>query len=568
MRVPVVAVWLGVMATGVGLAMWVSQGMRELDLELPPLDQSRSRPQGGFFVAATVEPLHLNPLTTSDAAVRTLILRYTHDSLLYPDPKTGALMPAVAEAVELEPGTGALTVRLRPGVVFSDGAALTIADLEFAYRAAKAPGATFGSAREAFDPLDGFETIDARSCRLRVATPMPHVRMLVSLAYPVVQARYWRSAVASLAAAEGKTAPAVGSAEFSALLARVRLPGPGTGAYVVARDRVSGEAAWRRGIDLTLVQNPSSWRRLAQPDCWNLMGLRFRFLSDAAAILAELRAGRLDWYFGEDAEALQSAHPALQQRMRLADYRSPRLGHHMVVWNLRRKPFDDVRVRRALSMLFDRNAIVSDLLKGRGRAAAAWFRPDDQEYPTDLAPMPFDPTQARALLTAAGVVGESVVPFTVTVFVGDHSPLQRRILELALPAFATAGVQLVIERRYWGDVVERYEKRDFDAVLMSWNHQAVCDPFFNFHSSQSDAPGKNYSGLQDPEIDAQLVAARNELDDQKRIGMYRAWAHSLSRLEPVSLLVHPRPTLLIDKRFQDAEPGALGVVLDRFWVAP
>jgi dipeptide transport system substrate-binding protein len=292
------------------------------------------------------------------------------------------------------------------------------------------------------------------------------------------------------------------------------------------------------------------------------MGLRLRFLADSAAYVAELRAGRLDWYGGDDAAALLASDARLRQRMRLLEYRSLRLGHHMVVWNLRRKPYDDVRVRQALSMLFDRRACVEHVFGGSACAAAAWFRPGEPEYPTDLEPMPFDPAAARDLLRASGVGGETA-PFPVTVYVGNALASQRRMLEMALPAFVAAGLRLAIERRDPSEVLQRLENRDFDGVLLVWNHEPWIDPFGNFHSSQADAPGINYSGLNDPAVDALLVEARAQPDPRLRASRYAELARLLHRLQPVSLLVHPRHTVLVDKRFHGAEPGALGLVVDR-----
>jgi len=556
--------WLGLAAVGGALALWVLERERPSVLDLPPLDASRPLPQGGFWTGAATEPPDLNPFTTSDAVAR-LVLRYTHDTLLERDPDTGSVAPAVAEAIELEAGGEALTVRLRPDVRFADGAPLTVDDLEFTFRVAKAPRMKLGSLAEAFDLVQAFERTGPNSFRLPIAVRHFKVLAAVGTSYPVLQARYWREAVAAAAAAAGTPLPAEGSDAFAALVGRVRLPGPGTGAYALARDRTTGDVAWRRGRELVLVQNPTSWRRAAQPRRYNLMGIRLRFLPDAAARLAELRAGRLDWYADDDAEAVLAADPSLRERMQLLEYRSPRLGHHMVVWNTQRAPFTDVRVRRALSMLFDRRAIVEELLHGHGTAAAAWFRPGEPEYPPDLAPVPFDLVAARAELQECGIVGDRE-PKSISILVANQLPLHRRILDLAQPAFVAAGLRLLPEVRDWSEVVSRYESRDFDAVLMSWSHEPWIDPWVNFHSSQADPPGKNYSGVRDDEVDRLLEQARTELDGSARAALYRRLGHRLRELEPVSLLVHPRHTLLIDRRFRGAEPGPLGVVADGMWV--
>ena len=60
------------------------------------------------------------------------------------------------------------------------------------------------------------------------------------------------------------------------------------------------------------------------------------------------------------------------------------LGHYFVLWNCRRPPFDDPRVRRALGLLFDRDAICREVFGGQATVAKGYFRPGSPEYPDRL----------------------------------------------------------------------------------------------------------------------------------------------------------------------------------------
>ncbi len=547
----------------VGLGLWVANANPETDLVLPRLDEARPRPQGGFCRIAITDPPHLNPFTSSDAVARTLVLRYTHDTLMELDPERAELRAAVGE-VELDASGLGLVVRLRPGIVFADGAALSVDDCEFVFRAAKSPGVTLGSIGSAIDPVGGFERLDATSFRLVLKERHFAARGEVALAFPILQARWWRAQIAALAAATGVPCPEPGDAPFAGFLQRVELPGPGTGAYQLGMDRRTGGVAWRRGHELYLVQNPSSWRLQAQPQLWNLQGFHLRVLQDPTARMAELRAGRLDLLADDGVAAVHATDEGVRARFQLVDYTSPSLGHHMVIWNTRRPPFDDARVRRALSALFDREAIVDRLLRGRGAPAASWFRPGDPEYPAPPRAVPFDPEAARQMLLAASSAW-SARP--VEILVADASSLQRQILEQAIPAFEQAGLHLEIARREWGELTARRRARDFDGVLMQWSHDRWIDPYFNFHSSQATENGLNYSGIADAGLDDLLVRAREELDHDRRVALYQEFNSRLRELEPVSLLVHARRSLVVHRRFQGVEETALGVRADSFWVA-
>lgn len=547
----------------VGLGYWASRQPVQT-LVLPAVDPSRPLPQGGVFVGAITDPAHLNPLTTRDGVVRSFVLRYTHDSLLDRDPLTGELRDAAARVEEIDGGM-ALRVRLRDGLVFEDGQRVTSDDLLFTLALAKSPGMPLGGVEDCFSRIERGERVDDVSLVLRLVRRDRTHRLVVGTDFPVLQRAAWQAAMAGAAKAMGLALPAPGAPDAARVAAAVVLPGPGTGAYALAREVATSAIAWRRGQDLVLLQNPRSWRRTAYPRAYNLLGVRYRVLPEAAARVAELRAGRLDWYFDEDGPALH-ADPEISARYQLLKYATTRSGHHMVVWNTRRPHLADVRVRRALAMLFDRQTILDKHMSGNGVVAAAWFRPTDPEYPPDLAAPPFDIEAARQLLVQAGIGHQARL--TLTILVPDFTPLHRRILEEALPTFASVGIDLDVQRRSMGEVQQRLDRREFDGALFTWYHSPWIDPFTEFHSSQADPPGLNFSGLCDREIDATLAAAREVDDVAARVELYRKFCHLLNAAAPVALLVHPRSTLLVSRRFDGVAAGALGVVLDGMWLKP
>jgi peptide/nickel transport system substrate-binding protein len=75
-------------------------------------------------------------------------------------------------------------------------------------------------------------------------------------------------------------------------------------------------------------------------------------------------------------------------------------------------------------------------------------------------------------------------------------------------------------------------------------------------------------GYANPEVDRVLEDARRELDDERRAALYRKFNLIFHRDQPVTLLAHERAAVLLHKRFRRAEPGALGLVPELWWVAP
>src|SRR5262249_40198837 len=142
-----------------------------------------------------------------------------------------------------------------------------------------------------------------------------------------------------------------------------------------------------------------SWKRAANPGTWNFAGVRLLFRDQAGATKALLR-GELDW-FTNPPDALVVSRPELLQTYRRLDYDYDSLGVYRVAWACQPAPTDDVRVRRALGMLFDVDSWRKGCA-GLGPRAVAHCKTYSPEYPRDLVPLPFDPPAARRLLREAG----------------------------------------------------------------------------------------------------------------------------------------------------------------------
>src|SRR5690606_20762505 len=100
----------------------------------------------------------------------------------------------------------------------------------------------------------------------------------------IAQRRFFVEAAARL---EPKAADPTTDAFFEAL-PQITSCGPGTGPYA---ESTGGGSGWVRESHLDLVRNPHCWRRAAQPEAWNLDGLRLRFITDEAGKLAAARDG-------------------------------------------------------------------------------------------------------------------------------------------------------------------------------------------------------------------------------------------------------------------------------------
>lgn len=518
------------------------------------------KPQGHVYTGAAGEPSDVNPFTTYDPLGRGLVLAYTHDTLLDQDPDTGLLRPALAESYELSADETNCTFTLREGVVFSNGAPLTMEDVLFGWELAQAGHLTMGFAGQGLKRITAVESLDGRRFRVHFKERYFASVDAVGLSWVVANKQFFLERVRS-SLDPGESMPAVATPRFAVLLKQIKEEcGPGTGPYVLLNDP-HGVSNWRRRQELLLTRHEGCWRRSLRPGSWNFAGMRVLFRDPAGARNALLR-GEVDWFSGAQLDALLAAQPALNDNFHRYDYDTPKLGCYRMVWNCKVKPFDDVRVRRAMAMLLNR-AEVEKVFLGTANTATAHAKLGSRAYP-ELEPLPFDPAAARKLLREAGFDAEQGTPLHLTLLTYHGHEPTRRLVELFTNAAKSAGVQVEVHARESAGVVAEKSLKQWHGFLALQFFEPWCDPYRFLHSEGLE----NEGGWQHPDADRLADAARHEFDADKRAGLWRQLHELAHREQPATLIVHPLASMLFNQHIEDCVPGPLGLKPDRAWVAP
>ncbi|MBI5852870.1 MAG: ABC transporter substrate-binding protein [Planctomycetes bacterium] len=519
----------------------------------------RARPQGDLWRSGVPPIPSLNVFTTRDAVAVRLVLAYTHETLVDRDPWTGELRAGAARAWRVDDDGRTWIFDLRDDLRFADGAPVTREDVEFTLRAARDPRVEPKSDMSAaLASLESAVLRGERELVLVAKEPDGQLPLRIAAEVRIAQIAFFSAEIRSRAEDATPWDDA-----WTQALAEAAWSGPGTGPYAVRR-RDDGSPDWSRGEYLDLVANAHGWQRSARATSWNLAGFRLLFLPDESARLAALKRGEIDWFTstsGEDLAALRAGDPLLARAYRVFAYDPPHMGHLQVVWNCRRPALDKASVRRALGLLFDRATICREVFGGAAAITRGWFKPGMPEYPAAEEAPRFSIAEAKALLAAEGF-GPNRVPLRVEVLCASEAQMLRRTAELALASFREAGVELVPVPGDWASVYARLTSHDFDGVLMLQYHDPVIDPHDVFARDDNDM------GWRNDQAESLLLAAQREPERAARAKLYLEFQDLLAAEQPVTLLVHPLTQVLVHARFQDAEPGPLGLSPERFWVAP
>lgn len=229
-------------------------------------------------------------------------------------------------------------------------------------------------------------------------------------------------------------------------------------------------------------------------------------------------AGKLDWSGSTDLPALQMA--ALARR---DDYREvPYNGAYFYLFNVARVP--DPRVRRALGMAIDRDAIVR-VVRGGLRAAPTYVPP----LPGTRRPggaLRFDPEAARQLLASAGGPPASLQ------LLYNNNENHKRVAEMVQQMWKLhLGVTVELVNQEWKVYLKTMHNQDFQVARAGWIG-IFLDPLA-FLARWETGHGQNDSGWSDPEYDGLLEKARREPDPETRLTLLRGAESVLMDRGPV-----------------------------------
>ena len=136
-------------------------------------------------------------------------------------------------------------------------------------------------------------------------------------------------------------------------------------------------------------------------------------------------------------------------------------------FNAEKAPFDDVRVRQALSMAINKQVILDVVFKGAGSAAKNPIPPTMWSYNDNVKDYPYDPVAAKKLLAEAGVKGLKTNIWAMPVQ-RPYNPNARRMAELIQADWAKIGVESEIVTYEWGEYRKRIRAGEHDTALLGW----------------------------------------------------------------------------------------------------
>jgi ABC-type transport system substrate-binding protein len=287
----------------------------------------------------------------------------------------------------------------------------------------------------------------------------------------------------------------------------------------------------------------------------------YRIIPDLLTQEMEFYAGTLENYDVQPHQVKRlKNHPEYQS------FSGPSFGYTYIGYNMRRKPFDDPKVRRALGMAIDIKKIIKYVIYDQGERITGPFVKQTDYYNHQIEPLPYDPEGALKLLAEAGYTPDkdgwlfkNGKKFEFTLITNNGNPQREEILAIAQNAWKKIGIDVRTDRVEWSVFVQkRINQLDFDAVILGWSMGIDPDLYQIWHSSQTDPFELNFVGFKNNTADKLIVKIRQEYDRQKQI----EYCHRLHRIiadqQPYTFLYVRKWTAVLDKRIVIKETTADG----------
>jgi peptide/nickel transport system substrate-binding protein len=463
-----------------------------------------------------------------------VVLPYIFDTLVVRD-LDNDVVPLLAESWQQSEDGKEITVKLRPGILFHDGTPLDAEAVKFTFERFKGSGQQ-SPIYAGIQQIAGIEVVDDLTVRFTFDAPAANFWSTVSMPYAGIISPTSAQAISD--AGEGNL---VGSGPF-------RL----------------GE--WKPGQSITLERNPDyAWGPAVVENQGppRLERMVLQVIPDAAAQLAALEAGEVDVIFINN--------PAHRDKLvNDPDVRLEETVLNSLIYlgfNNQKAPYDDVKVRQALSYAIDKDQIVEAALGGLGIAAYAplpptlpGFDPALKEYE-----LGHDIEKAKALLAEAGFTAGSDGGWT-----RDGQPLSAVLLTSTRPpndAIATViqsqlqeiGVPVEIQQLDGKAVMDAATEGKFDLLLWryDWNDPDALNIFLG-----TDRIGStNRVAYSNPQVDVLLQQGAQEMDQEKRNQIYVEAQKLIMVDAPWQAIYNPIDLMAISKDVEGLKLGFMGRML-------
>ncbi|MCZ8515111.1 glutathione ABC transporter substrate-binding protein [Paenibacillus filicis] len=266
--------------------------------------------------------------------------------------------------------------------------------------------------------------------------------------------------------------------------------------------------SWTPGQEMVLVKNDSYWGDMPKVD-----KVVYKVVPEDTTRIAMVESGEAQ--IGDQLPVTELNRVQSSSAMTLA--RAEGLGVEYIGFNVKKKPFDDVRVRQAIAYAIEKDAIIKGVYNSVGSRAVSALSPKMIGFNSSLKDYEYNVNKAKQLLAEAGYPNGFK-----TSLVTDDRKERINVAEVIQSQLKGIGIELEVKVMEYGAYLDITGKGEHNMFIGGWGN-ATGDADYNqynvFHSSSQGSKG-NLAFYVNPEVDKLIEAGRREKDTEKRKAIY------------------------------------------------
>jgi len=465
-----------------------------------------------------------------------------YETLLSMSPATLDYEPALAERWSLSDDKTVFTFHIHPAARWSDGAPVTAADVEWTFQAILNPANMTGPHKVALETFLPPEVVGERCIRFKA------------------RAVHWRN-LSAIGGFQILPRHVFKDKDFN----KINFEFP-----VVSGPYRLGEL--KEGLHVTLERRPDWWARSLPMSrgIANFERLKFRFFAEQENAFEALKKGDMDLFavymarlwMNETSGDKFARHWIVKQKV----FNQNPVGFQGFAMNMRRFPFDDVRVRQALCHLLNRERMNQTLMYNQYFLHRSYFEDlYDAQHPCPNPAVSFDPEKARRLLAEAGwkanprtgLLEKDGRPFAFRFLNRDAS--SGKFLSIFAEDLRSAGIEMRIEQKDWASWTRDMDEFNYDMTWAAWGASIFKDPEGMWSSREADRKGGiNITGFRNEQVDQWIEKQKSVFDVGERHAICRDIDRLVYAEYPYILLWNLNYTRLLYWNKFGTPPSVLG----------
>ncbi|MFD1204437.1 MULTISPECIES: ABC transporter substrate-binding protein [Sporosarcina] len=308
---------------------------------------------------------------------------------------------------------------------------------------------------------------------------------------------------------------------------------------------------WKANDTITIEKFDDYW----QEGLPKLNKVIFKSIPDNSARLNALIAGDIDLADGinpADGEKIEA-----DDKLQLIERPSMNVGY--LGLTVTRPPFDKKEVRQAINYAIDKEAIIESFFEGRADIAKNPMPSSISGYNDEIEGYEYNPEKAKELLAEAGFPDGFEMELWAMPVPRPYMPDGAKVAEVIQSNLADIGVKANIVSYEWATYLDKASKGEADAFMLGWTgDNGDADNFLYVLLDEDNIGSNNYTYFKNDEMHDLFIAAQSEVDEDKRIEMYKKAQEIIHEEAPWVPIAHSTPLLAATKNLTGFKPHPTG----------